>query len=517
MPLKKSRRPCCVAWLVVVDPKRAEFRAEPRRPLAPLGWTGLSVVWSRSRSEETVGFSAASNPEVVPEEARPYRIQAFPLQIPAETSGSSSPSTADQGNGSTLSRGQIAGTAVGCVVFLGLVAALVFVQIRRRRYKTGQAPNEYDAYRAKPELPASDVPRAELEGHGMYPEMEGELGPGQTPFTEPHLHDILWLAPQTTPFTNRADAETFCRPSVRCEGKTGDVKILTPLSRRPSYVYPGDRGIVTADRYPDCFPDGYYSIGEPGAPYQKRSDTRLSVGGLATDFELAAAYPGMACRAGWHTACSTTFGIGFGEQSQVWCCPSGNYQCGTTHVKYALTPSATMRVCVSMVSVLTFVETAHTNTQENQLATRSTTVPSDQALPYRIQAFPLAIPAMTTGNSPGPDLPEPSTTDTTIATAADEKAESSSLTMGQIAGLVRRQRRRGYAIPELPATDKYKAEGDTPRVELGRFNMYPEVSSEREPVEAPPGETQCTPLIFHKEAADTKEDDSPVLPRWHLG
>ncbi|KAK8062591.1 hypothetical protein PG997_014688 [Apiospora hydei] len=54
----------------------------------------------------------------------------------------------------------------------------------------------------------------------------------------------------------------------------------------------------------------------------------------------------------------------------------------------------------------------------------------------------------------------------------------------------------------------------TSRLRAGRDA---EVSSEREPVEAPPAETQCTPLIFHKEAPDTAEDESPVLPRCHLG
>ncbi|KAK8029774.1 hypothetical protein PG993_011065 [Apiospora rasikravindrae] len=347
--------------------------------------------------------------------------------------------------------------------------------------------------------------------------------------------NTVWLAPQTTPFTNRAGAETFCQPSVRCEGKIGDVKVLTLLSCRPSYVYPGDRGFVTADRYPDCFPDGYYSIGERRTPFRKRRNIRLSVDGMPTDFELAAAYPGTACRAGWHTACSTTFRIGPEEHSQVWCCPSRNYQCGTTNVKYALTPSATMRVCVSMVSVLTFVETVQKKTQANQLTTHSTTVPPNQALPYRIQAFPLAMPAVTAGSSSGSVLPEPSATNTVTTATDDGASATSALTRGQIAesavgviaflGLVfalvamqvRRRRLRGYAIPELPAADDLKTEDTAPRVELEGCNMYPEMSSEREPVEAPFAENQSSPLISHQGAAGAEEDESPVIPRCHLG
>ncbi|KAK7911820.1 hypothetical protein PG985_014301 [Apiospora marii] len=135
---------------------------------------------------------------VPPDQAWPYRIQAFPLQMPASTAGtdvgdfgvggpSSVPSHPDPSGtvakatedgtnvAPVLSRGQVAGISVGTIVFLGLIIALVVMQIRRRRRRHDH-----------PELPAADAPRAELEGSRMYPEMDGERMPVEAPYTEGH-------------------------------------------------------------------------------------------------------------------------------------------------------------------------------------------------------------------------------------------------------------------------------------------------------------------------------------------
>ncbi|KAK8112931.1 hypothetical protein PG984_013457 [Apiospora sp. TS-2023a] len=125
------------------------------------------------------------------DQAWPYSIQAFPLQIPASTVGpavstptsdlsSPAPSTTaaktaedDTDMAHTLSRGQVAGISVGAIAFLGLIITLFVMQVRRRRRRPGQ-----------PELPADDAHRAELEGSRLYPEMESERKPVEAPGTE---------------------------------------------------------------------------------------------------------------------------------------------------------------------------------------------------------------------------------------------------------------------------------------------------------------------------------------------
>ncbi|KAK8063660.1 hypothetical protein PG996_008312 [Apiospora saccharicola] len=133
---------------------------------------------------------------VPPDQAWPYRIQAFPLQMPARTAGpdvsgfgvggsSSVPSgpvpsgtvakTTEDNTDVTpkVSRGQVAGISVGVIVFMGFIVALAVVQVRSRRRRHGQL-----------EPPVTDVPRAELEGTKMYPEMDNERELVEAPYME---------------------------------------------------------------------------------------------------------------------------------------------------------------------------------------------------------------------------------------------------------------------------------------------------------------------------------------------
>ncbi|KAK8075380.1 hypothetical protein PG997_010043 [Apiospora hydei] len=119
--------------------------------------------------------------------------------MPAKTTSSvsgnatlSSPGSSPTETAATtaLSKGQKVAIAIGAFVFVGLLAALVLFQIRRRRRQVIGAVNNQrvDTYQGKPELPNNSAPRAELEsnanafmpeleGHGMYPEMDGHTKP----------------------------------------------------------------------------------------------------------------------------------------------------------------------------------------------------------------------------------------------------------------------------------------------------------------------------------------------------
>ncbi|KAK8090386.1 hypothetical protein PG997_005347 [Apiospora hydei] len=115
-----------------------------------------------------------------------YTVNALPLQAPVK-SGSPSASNPESTSATTVSRdqgslskGQVAGIAVGSCVFGGLIVALILVQVRRRR-------RHLDAYQGKPELRATNVPRAELEGHGMYQEMDGRSQPTEAPVITRHV------------------------------------------------------------------------------------------------------------------------------------------------------------------------------------------------------------------------------------------------------------------------------------------------------------------------------------------
>ncbi|KAK7952745.1 uncharacterized protein PG986_008473 [Apiospora aurea] len=135
-------------------------------------------------SGSMIGVEAQVQPIRPPESAWRYTINAFPLQAPASTAGSVSPNpdpisaTAISRDQGSLSKGQVAGIAVGSCVLGGIIVALILVQIRRRR-------RHLDTYQGKPELHATNAPRAELEGHGMYPEMDGRSQPTEAPAMHP--------------------------------------------------------------------------------------------------------------------------------------------------------------------------------------------------------------------------------------------------------------------------------------------------------------------------------------------
>ncbi|KAK8029773.1 hypothetical protein PG993_011064 [Apiospora rasikravindrae] len=307
--------------------------------------------------------------------------------------------------------------------------------------------------------------------------------------------NTLWLPPQTTPFTHRQSADSVCSASVRCY--SNDDKSWCG----PSYSYWGKDTLATTERYPECFPDGYYNL----------------------DFEPAAAYPGMECRAGWTTACETTFRANSQEVSQAWCCPGdGEYHCSTSRFDKLQRTGATMRVCVSRVTDLTFAATTYTIVDPSATpaevsrvgaSTWSSTVPLEEAWPYRIQVFPLQLPAQTASPTTSAG-----STDTTIvaknATGAAEGRAGTALSKGQIAGivvgsimflsligtailvliLIRRRRRHQRGVgddgddprrdrPELPVLE-------FPRAELEAHGLYPEMDDQRGPVEAPDTEAQ---------------------------
>ncbi|KAK7914985.1 hypothetical protein PG985_012688 [Apiospora marii] len=94
----------------------------------------------------------------------------------------------------TLSKGQIAGIVTGTAVFIIIAAAMVLMQIRRRyRHIANTVTDErLHRYHGKPELPNDSAPRVELEstnvalapeleGHAMYPEMDGQTQPVEAP------------------------------------------------------------------------------------------------------------------------------------------------------------------------------------------------------------------------------------------------------------------------------------------------------------------------------------------------
>ncbi|KAK7999681.1 hypothetical protein PG990_012281 [Apiospora arundinis] len=139
-----------------------------------------------------------------------YVIEAFPLQIPATPISSTSTESrvtptalvtikdtytanaAAPTNG--LEKEHIVGISIGILLFLGLVAAMVVMQIRRRRRRNQRVAVDdgYNPYQGKPELPNNIVLRAELgpatdglvaelEGHRMYPEMDAQARPVEAP------------------------------------------------------------------------------------------------------------------------------------------------------------------------------------------------------------------------------------------------------------------------------------------------------------------------------------------------
>ncbi|KAK8122922.1 hypothetical protein PG984_011592 [Apiospora sp. TS-2023a] len=123
--------------------------------------------------------------------------------MPAKTTSSisthktsDSPGANETTTSRTLSGGQIAGITIGTMVFTGLIAALILIQVRRRReVSNGVTNHQVDPFGGKPELPNNGVSRAELEpaanelvpeleGHALYPEMDGRTEPVEAPHSE---------------------------------------------------------------------------------------------------------------------------------------------------------------------------------------------------------------------------------------------------------------------------------------------------------------------------------------------
>ncbi|KAK8016793.1 hypothetical protein PG993_014982 [Apiospora rasikravindrae] len=139
------------------------------------------------------GLSAVIRSTVPLDKATFYTIEALPFRIPSKPTSSISAGrtsrTATANATSTItqiSKGQIAGIAIGAVVFIGIIAGLFMMQIQRRRRHVLKSTNDhgFDPYHVKAELHNDSVPLAELEGHGMFPEMDGYTQPVEAPQPE---------------------------------------------------------------------------------------------------------------------------------------------------------------------------------------------------------------------------------------------------------------------------------------------------------------------------------------------
>ncbi|KAK7949542.1 hypothetical protein PG988_016181 [Apiospora saccharicola] len=144
-----------------------------------------------------------------------YKIDAIPLQIPPKTTSSLLPLTTvsvtasiDYGPRETaasdpadeprqLSKGSIAGAISGSILGALIVAATIFVCIRRRRRSRslqasdpGVMDRVVDPYCGKPELPTDDAVRAELNGYGTCHEMDGSSQPVEALTPAPYTTDL---------------------------------------------------------------------------------------------------------------------------------------------------------------------------------------------------------------------------------------------------------------------------------------------------------------------------------------
>lgn len=245
---------------------------------------------------------------------------------------------------------------------------------------------------------------------------------------------------------------------------------------------------------------------------------------------MGVAYQGTACPSGWHNACETTFQVSGLAHAQTWCCPEGLYECVT--LEY--TTGFTGRKCLSHVATPTSYslryefsgELSGSTMFEGNIVTLSTTLPPDKAFTYRIEAMPLQKPAETISSTsthitPSSVGPSTSMATTTTPATANDTSTASTLSHGQIAGIVvgmagfvgigavmvmkqirRRRRLDSNAMrnqcddpyqgkPELPANSAPRASELEPTVatafltELEGDGMHPEMDGHSKPVEAP--------------------------------
>ncbi|KAK8081348.1 hypothetical protein PG996_000129 [Apiospora saccharicola] len=314
----------------------------------------------------------------------------------------------------------------------------------------------------------------------------------QTPIGGSEATNTVWLPAQTTPFTPlKFGTELSCEPSISCEESSDCWPMwLTTW---------GTSSATMAFERPSCFPSGYYNIGS----------------------HLSVAFPGTACISGWHAACDTTFGYLGQTYSQIWCCPSGGYECMATETYF----STTMRACASWVTDPTgYVLMGRDDGGDGATAIDTVVypvLPSGKGLLYRVEAMPLQIPPKTTSTSssgllafttvPGSASIDYGPGETAASDSADAPRQ---LSKGSIAGAIsasivgvliiaamvfvcircRRRTRRlqasgtaavvnqggvdlYYGKPELPTND-------VARAELDGYGMYHEMDGGSRPVEA---------------------------------
>ncbi|KAK8041755.1 hypothetical protein PG993_006278 [Apiospora rasikravindrae] len=183
------------------------------------------------------------------EEPYIYWVLPIPLQLPAKTTvpGSSSvisteaiayPTvSADTGSGAGeassssaadgtrhLSKGSLAGAISASILAALIAAAMVYVCIRRRRRRVQASKNavidqdqRVDPYYGKPELPTTDITRAELPGgYGMCSEMDGWSRPAEVPTTagpEAYVKDAVSPEEEEEEEASRSDAVVYELPS----------------------------------------------------------------------------------------------------------------------------------------------------------------------------------------------------------------------------------------------------------------------------------------------------------------
>ncbi|KAK7995183.1 ankyrin repeat-containing domain protein [Apiospora arundinis] len=201
--------------------------------------------------------------------------------------------------------------------------------------------------------------------------------------------NTVWLAPQTTPFIHRVDkkSERDCEASVRCLVNT-NFKTITPLSCFPSYIYQQQDLIITTERYSECFPDGFYSLVDLSVYAQTMSWLR-------------------------HTRAQHA------EQAGMSPAPPPSNLARRSILRYGAAPKVTTNAAQLVSTMSRRLSEPCGDIGPNELVTSHSTVPPDQAWPYRIPAFPLKMPAITGG---GPDadptsstLPDPSSNITSSA------------------------------------------------------------------------------------------------------